>query len=105
MDKATGNDNSCCLPLADGVIYVRVGPDRHPVGMMNLELVFRQLVLLEHTPEAVCNDELVAMARRYNYIPRRAQVEADYGDALRQAYAQYWERQKAAHAGAGADRL
>lgn len=104
MDKATGNDNSCCLPLADGLIYVRVGPDRWPVGMMNLELVFRQLLLLEHRPEAVCNGELIAMAGRYNYIPRRAQAEGDYADALRRAYRRYCSRQKAAHGGPGANR-
>jgi hypothetical protein len=94
MGKAAEASGICCLPPAGGLIYVRVGPDRRPVGIVNLEMVFRQLLLLEHSQEAVCNAELLAMARRFNYIPRNSRVEAEFATALRSAYAHYCARQK-----------
>ncbi len=37
---------------------------------------------------------LVAGARRFNYIPSRPAIEADYAAALRQAYAAFVSRQE-----------
>jgi hypothetical protein len=94
MQKAPLSTGACCLPQASGLTYLRIGPDQRPVGMMNLEVVFRQLLLLEHAPEAVCNVELIGMARRFNYIPEKPEIETEYAEALRQAYIQYCARQK-----------
>jgi hypothetical protein len=96
IEKAPLATGACCLPQASGLTYLQIGPDKRPAGMMNLELVFQQLLLLEHGPEAVSSGELVAMARRFNYIPRKPEVEAQYAGALRQAYAHYCARQVAA---------
>lgn len=93
MEKRPLGTGNCCLPQAQGLTYLRVGTKQHVVGMMNLEVVFRQLLLLEHSPQGVCDKELIAMARRFNYIPRNPDAEAGYAAALRQAYAQFCARQ------------
>jgi hypothetical protein len=85
---------ACCLPGAEGLSYIRIGPKQHTVGMMNLEMVFRQLFALGRLPEEVSDDEVVGMARRFNYIAQKPAVEADYADALRQAYAAFYARQE-----------
>lgn len=92
MEKPLTASDACCPPQASGLTYLRIGPENYPVGMRNLELVFRQLLLLAHSPDSVCKTELLGMVRRYNYIPRNAQVEVDYVAALRNAYAQYYAR-------------
>lgn len=61
MEKAPLSTGACCLPQASGLTYLRIGPEQRPMGMMNLEVVFRQLLLLEHAPEAVCNAELAGI--------------------------------------------
>lgn len=101
MEKAPLGTGICCPPQAQGLTYLRVGAKQHVVGMMNLEIVFRQLLLLEHSPEAVNDTELIAMARRFNYIPRKSDIEADYAVALRQAYAEFCARQKQVRGEAG----
>ena len=50
MEKTPSGTGSCCLPQAQGLTYLRVGTKQHVVGMMNLEVVFRHLLLLEHSP-------------------------------------------------------
>jgi hypothetical protein len=102
IEKTPLSTGACCRPQASGLTYLHVGPDKHPVGMMNLEVVFRQLLLLEHGPEMVSSGELLGMARRFNYIPRKPEIEAEYAGALRQAYAQYCARQMAARGDPGA---
>jgi hypothetical protein len=45
-------------------------------------------------PDEISDEELIGMARRYNYISRNAEVEADYAAAFRKAYAGYFARQE-----------
>ena len=84
---------ACCLPGANGLTYIKLGPQQHVVGMMNLEKIFQQLYLLERSPEEVTGEELVALARMSNYIPPKTDIEADYAVALRQAYSAFCARQ------------
>lgn len=93
MKNVPSGMGACCLPRADGLTYIKIGTQQHVVGMMNLEKIFRQLYLLERSPEEVTGDELVSMARGSNYIPPRADIEADYAVALRRAYSAFCERQ------------
>ena len=67
------------------------------VGMMNLDAVFKQLFSIGRRPEEATDADLLGMARRFNYIPDRANLEADYAAALRQAYAAFYDRQKGEH--------
>lgn len=84
----------CCLPEAEGITYLRIGARGRLVGMMDLEKVFEQLFLMERRPEEASDEELVGMARRFNYIPARASIEAEYAEALRQAYMAYWAKRE-----------
>ncbi|GAB4482073.1 MAG: hypothetical protein Kow0088_24790 [Anaerolineales bacterium] len=93
MTPLPGNGD-CCLPRSDGITYLKIGEQGITVGMQGLEVVFQQLALLNRQPEEASDEELIGMARRYNYIPRRATIEHDYAQALRQAYAAYLARQK-----------
>ena len=94
MDKASSSEGACCLPGVDGVTYLKVGPRGVTVSMMNLDAAFKQLLALGRCPEEVTDTELLGMARRFNYIPDRSGVEADYAAALRRAYAAFCARQE-----------
>jgi hypothetical protein len=94
MGNAPANRGACCLPNVDGVTYLKIGAREITVGMMGLDRVFEQLFVLERNPEETSDAELVGMARRFNYISDRPQIEADYGAALRRAYAAYYARQE-----------
>ncbi|MFW5943450.1 MAG: hypothetical protein ACOCXI_16715 [Chloroflexota bacterium] len=89
MEKIPLGTRTCCRPQARGLTYLHVGSEKHLVGLMNLEFIFRQLLLLEHSPHAICGAELIAMARQFNHIPDRPTDEAEYAAALRQAYAEF----------------
>ncbi len=89
----TSGSSDCCLPRAEGITYLKIGEQGITVGMQGLEVVFQQLALLNRQPQEASDEELIGMARRYNYIPRKASVEQDYAVALRQAYAEYLARQ------------
>jgi len=71
----------CCLPNADGVTYLRLGSRERIVGMIGLDRVFEQLYLMGRRPEETTDAELVDMARRFNYIPARSTIEAEYAQA------------------------
>jgi hypothetical protein len=94
MGKPSASDGACCLPGVDGVTYLKVGQRGVTIGMMNLEMVFKQLLALGRHPEETTDEELLGMARRFNYIPDRPNVTADYAAALRQAYAAFCVRQE-----------
>jgi hypothetical protein len=94
MDKTPSGDRACCLPNREGLTYLRVGPRSVTIGMLNLDAVFKQLFVLGHHPEETTDGELLGMARRFNYIPDRPNVAADYAAALRQAYAAFCARQE-----------
>ena len=94
MDKTPSGDGACCLPNREGLTYLKVGPRGVTIGMLNLDAVFKQLFALGHRPEGTTDAELLGMARRFNYIPDRPNVAADYGAALRQAYAAFCVRQE-----------
>jgi hypothetical protein len=94
MNKTPPGAGACCLPAAEGLTYIKVGPKNHVVGMQNLDVVFQQLYLLNRPPQEASEEELVGMARKSNYIPCKAEIEADYALALRKAYASYYARQE-----------
>ena len=94
MDKTPSGDGTCCLPNREGLTYLKVGPRGVTIGMMNLDAVFKQLFAMGHRPEEVTDTELLGMARRFNYIPNRPNVEVDYAAALRRAYAAFCARQE-----------
>ncbi len=85
---------ACCPPRAEGITYLEIGPRRIRAGMMGLETVFQQLYAMGRRPEEATDAELVSMARKFNYIPERATIEADYAVALREAYGHYYSRQE-----------
>ncbi len=78
--------SGCCLPRVAGVSYLRVGFEQQVVGMVGLQAIYEQLWSRNCDPEDVTDAELITMARRSNYIPNVAGVEAEYAAALRQAY-------------------
>jgi hypothetical protein len=94
MDKTPAGDGACCLPNSAGLTYLKVGPRGMTIGMLNLDAVFKQLFALGRHPEEATDAELLGMARRFNYIPDRPNVAADYTAALRQAYAAFCVRQE-----------
>lgn len=81
--------NPCCPQRDDRVTPLKIGARGIVVGLLGLELVFQQLYTLGRLPEEVSDAELLALARRFNYIPRQAAAEADYALALREAYARF----------------
>jgi hypothetical protein len=93
MNKTPPSSGACCLPASEGLTYIKVGAKNNIVGMQNLEVVFQQLYLLKRQPQETSDEELVGMARKFNYIPRKAEIETDYAAALRQAYASYYAKQ------------
>lgn len=94
MDKTSAGNGACCLPGVDGVTYLQVGPRAVTIGLMNLDAVFKQLLAMDRGPEEVSAAELLGMTRRFNYIPDRSGLEADYVAALRRAYAAFCARQE-----------
>lgn len=91
MSRTSGTE-PCCLPQTKGLSYIRVGPEQIVVGMMELETIFRQLMMLQRIPQDVSDAEIIGMARKSNYIPARSETEANYGAALRQAYDRYYNQ-------------
>ena len=89
MAGMTPGSGACCLPNVDGITYIQIGPQGHTVGMRGLDTVFQQLFLMGRSPEDATDAELVGMARKFNWIPDKASIEADYAVALRRAYAVY----------------
>lgn len=97
MSGTPFSSGDCCLPGAEGLTYVRVGPQQHIVGMMNLESVFNQLIALGRQPNEVSNEEILGMARQSNYIAHNPEAEANYAEALRRAYGTFYGRQQDAN--------
>jgi hypothetical protein len=87
-------DSPCCPQRDDQVTHLKIGERGVVVGLMGLDLIFQQLVALDRLPDEATDAELVGMARRFNYIPNRAVIEADYAAALREAYARFYVTQK-----------
>jgi hypothetical protein len=48
------------------------------------------LLALERRPEDTSDEELVGMARKFNWITYKAAIEAEYAEALRKVYAAYY---------------
>lgn len=94
MGKFPANSGACCLPDVNGITYINVGRQGHPVGMRGLETIFQQLYRMGRRPEDATDDELVGMARMYNWIANKTSIEADYAVALRKAYAAFYDRQE-----------
>lgn len=94
MNRMPPGSGACCLPKVAGLTYLKLGPDGITVGMSGLDTVFQQLFLMGRRPEDVTDDELVGMVRRFNWIPNKSSIEADYAVALRQAYTAYFASQE-----------
>ena len=96
MNETPPGAGACCLPNANGLTYLKIGLKGNITGMQNLEVVFQQLYLLGRRPQEASDEELVGMARKFNYIPRKAEIETDYAVALRKAYTSYftWQEKK-----------
>ena len=88
VSKMPPGSGACCLPNADGITYLQVGGD--PIGMRGLVTVFQQLLALERRPDEASDEELVGMARKFNWITYKAAIEAQYAEALRKAYAAFY---------------
>ena len=89
MSKIPFGRGVCCPQSVEGVTYLKIGPQQRTVGMMGLETVLQQLYVLGREPDTVTDSELVDMARKSNYIPEGAAIEAEYAGALREAYNQF----------------
>lgn len=102
MTQISPGNGACCLPSVDGVTYLKVGSRGVTVGMTGLDKLFQQLWsltarplwMMGHRPEQATDDELVGMARQFNYIARKESVERDYAEALRRAYEAFCARQE-----------
>ena len=94
MNKTPFGTGVCCLPAAKGLTYIKVSSKQHVVGMQNLEVIFQQLYLLKRRPQEASDEELVGMARKFNYINPKPEIEADYAAALRKAYASFFTNQE-----------
>ena len=90
MNKPPTGSGACCLPPTDGITYLIVGGD--PIGMRGLGTIFQQLLALERSPEEATDEELVGLARKYNWITEKAAIEAQYAQALRIAYSGFYEQ-------------
>lgn len=86
------NREPCCLPQADDLTYLKVGPRQILVGMMGLQTIFKQLLALGRLPEQISDVEIIGMARKSNCIRSDPEAEANYASALREVYASYYER-------------
>ena len=94
MDKEPSISDACCLPNVDGITYLQIGVQGRTVGMRGLDHVFQQLVAMGRCPDGATDTELIGMALKYNYIPRREETEVYYASALRRAYDAFFSRQK-----------
>jgi len=94
MNRMPPGSGDCCLPNVDGITYIKLESQGLSVGMSGLDKVFQQLLAMGRRPEVVTDAELVGMARKFNWIPDGASIEADYAVALRQAYAVFYDRQE-----------
>jgi hypothetical protein len=94
MNKPPISSRGCCLPNNKGLSYLNIGSERHVVGMMNLDIVFQKLLALGRQPDAATDEELVSLARKFNYISSTPSVQADYAVALRKAYAVFYTSQE-----------
>jgi hypothetical protein len=90
MNKPPPGSGACCLPQMDGITYLQVGGD--PIGMRGLGTIFQQLLAMERRPEETTDEELVGMARKFNWISSNPAVEAQYAEALRKAYVAFYTR-------------
>jgi len=89
MRGIPGAGSPCCPQRDDRVTLLKIGARGVVVGLMGLEAVFEQLRALGRQPEVTTDAELLGLARRFNYIPDRDSVEADYAKALREAYSHF----------------
>lgn len=82
----------CCLPDSQEITYLMIGPRKATIGIRNLDRIFKQLKDAAVEPENVNGNELIDLVRKYNYIPRKESIEADYANALQNAYATFWKK-------------
>lgn len=93
MNKNFGT-GACCPPRSQGITYLVVGPEKTLVGMSGIPEMFEQLYAMGSEPQDATDEELIGMARAHNYISHRPEVEAEYVEALRQAYKDFYQRKE-----------
>ncbi|MDZ7843542.1 MAG: hypothetical protein U5K99_01870 [Anaerolineales bacterium] len=93
-NKTPPDSGSCCLPGAQGVTYLKIGPRQASVGMLNLGIAFQQLYQSGRQLPEISNQDLLESVREFNYISRRSNIEDAYAEALREAYAVYCSKQE-----------
>jgi len=94
MGQIPSGSNECCLPGVEGLTYLKVSVRGVTRGVMGLDKVVQQLLMMGRRLEEVTDTELAGMAWKLNYIPDQETVEADNAIALRQAYATFNARQE-----------
>ncbi len=72
--------------------YRQILVGKHTSGMRGLDEIFAELYAAPREPQEELIAELVARAKRHNYIPPRA--ESDFGAALLREYREFYEEQK-----------
>ncbi|MGC8873630.1 MAG: 4Fe-4S dicluster domain-containing protein [Chloroflexia bacterium] len=72
-----------------GLSYRQLRVGEHLIGLTGLEEIFAELRASGQPSDPSLIPTLLAQARRYNYIPPAA--EAQYGEALLEAYRRYLE--------------
>lgn len=94
MSGTPPGSGACCPPRTEGITYLKLGPQSTTVGMVGLQTVFTQLWALGRRPADASDEELVGMARKSNWIPASVVVEAEYANALRDAYRVFYSRRQ-----------
>jgi NAD-dependent dihydropyrimidine dehydrogenase PreA subunit len=83
------------VPDKDQLSYRQVIVGRFPSGIRGLDEIFAALYRQGRVPDAELGVELVAQARRHNYIPGSAQDE--FAAALLREYRHYWQLKQSGH--------
>lgn len=68
-NKTPPDSGSCCLPGAQGVTYLKIGPRQASVGMLNLGIAFQQLYQSGRQLPEISNQDLLESVREFNYVP------------------------------------
>ncbi len=83
MNDIQKGSGVCCPQRAEGVTLLKIGERGIVVGLTGLDTIFQQLYALGRHLDEVADEELVGMARKFNYIHNSPDVEAEYAAALR----------------------
>ncbi|MGB9879815.1 MAG: hypothetical protein ACPLRM_03545, partial [Anaerolineae bacterium] len=80
------------MPDNKELSYRQIIVGRFPTGMVGLDELFESLYQANKSPDDDLGAELVAQARKHNYIPPSA--ERDFAAALLREYRSYYEQKR-----------